>query len=276
MRVLCFFTVCLFPCIHVTQMRAELAYRRHGDGTLCPCCCLECGDQKDVTLPGGPKPPPRADGQPESPGYPRQIIPGANTTTTEGAKPSGSNKFADTVVSGPRPVQSQPGALASHARALTSHAMYSQQQSRVPALQGMFQQSRSLSSPNLGMFGQGGVGAEALAAHSMFSSSPGMHSAQHTMFGSQHGAMGHQYNYYTPQTAQHGAQMGQYGVQPGHFGAQAGLFGSQTSQYETQGGQYGMYQQPYGAQTIQAGYPDQSAMYGQQPSYGVQQQMMQR
>lgn len=43
-RLLCFISLCFFPCIHVTQMRAELAYRRHGVPSLCPCCCFECGD----------------------------------------------------------------------------------------------------------------------------------------------------------------------------------------------------------------------------------------
>lgn len=43
MRLMCFATVCFLPCAHVAQMRAEVAYRRHGDTTVCPCCCCWCG-----------------------------------------------------------------------------------------------------------------------------------------------------------------------------------------------------------------------------------------
>lgn len=68
MRVFCLVTFCCLPCLHVTQMRAELAYRRHGTATLCPCCCLECGEQYDVTKP-------RVERKvvvPDTPDYPRQ------------------------------------------------------------------------------------------------------------------------------------------------------------------------------------------------------------
>lgn len=67
MRMLCVISVCFFPCIHVTQMRAELAYRRHGEATLCPCCCRECGDAEHITEPKGPD-------EPETPGYPTQQV----------------------------------------------------------------------------------------------------------------------------------------------------------------------------------------------------------
>lgn len=43
MRLLCFATVCLLPCSHIAQMRAEVAFRRHGATTVCPCCCCWCG-----------------------------------------------------------------------------------------------------------------------------------------------------------------------------------------------------------------------------------------
>lgn len=43
MRLMCFASVCLLPCFHVAQMRAEVAFRRHGKPTVCPCCCCWCG-----------------------------------------------------------------------------------------------------------------------------------------------------------------------------------------------------------------------------------------
>lgn len=42
-RLMCFASVCIFPCFHVAQMRAEVAFRRHGQATICPCCCCFCG-----------------------------------------------------------------------------------------------------------------------------------------------------------------------------------------------------------------------------------------
>lgn len=42
-RLLCIVSVCLFPCFHVSQMRAEVAYRKHGEASVCPCCCFNCG-----------------------------------------------------------------------------------------------------------------------------------------------------------------------------------------------------------------------------------------
>ena len=39
-RLLCVASVCVFPCFHVAQMRAEVAYREHGEATICPCCCF--------------------------------------------------------------------------------------------------------------------------------------------------------------------------------------------------------------------------------------------
>lgn len=44
MRLMCVASVCLLPCFHVAQMRAEVAFRRHGKPTVCPCCCCWCGD----------------------------------------------------------------------------------------------------------------------------------------------------------------------------------------------------------------------------------------
>ncbi|CAB1107985.1 unnamed protein product [Ectocarpus sp. CCAP 1310/34] len=42
-RLMCFCSVCLMPCLHISQMRAEVAFRKHGKATVCPCCCCGCG-----------------------------------------------------------------------------------------------------------------------------------------------------------------------------------------------------------------------------------------
>lgn len=42
MRLMCFASVCIFPCLHIAQMRAEVAFRSHGKATICPCCCCFC------------------------------------------------------------------------------------------------------------------------------------------------------------------------------------------------------------------------------------------
>ena len=42
MRLMCFASVCIFPCLHIAQMRAEVAFRKHGKATICPCCCCYC------------------------------------------------------------------------------------------------------------------------------------------------------------------------------------------------------------------------------------------
>lgn len=54
-RLMCFASVCLLPCFHVAQMRAEIAFRRHGKPTVCPCCCCWCGggDAPGVSAPEG-------------------------------------------------------------------------------------------------------------------------------------------------------------------------------------------------------------------------------
>lgn len=41
-RLMCFASVCIFPCMHIAQMRAEVAFRKHGKATVCPCCCCYC------------------------------------------------------------------------------------------------------------------------------------------------------------------------------------------------------------------------------------------
>lgn len=44
MRLTCFASVCVFPFFHIAQMRAEIAFRKHGKATVCPCCCCFCGE----------------------------------------------------------------------------------------------------------------------------------------------------------------------------------------------------------------------------------------
>lgn len=63
LRLLCFASACLFPCFHVTQMRAEVSYRKHGKATVFPCCCCSCG---------GGEGPPGPSNKDDALDYPRQ------------------------------------------------------------------------------------------------------------------------------------------------------------------------------------------------------------
>lgn len=195
MRMLCLFTVCLFPCLHVTQMRAELAHRRHGEATLCPCCCLECGDQKDVRTPGGPELKlVDVERAPDSPGYPRQPGFGGAAAKSTSGKNKGGGKM--TAVSQQPPNLSQQSFLAMQPRILSTQNMYSH--SRAPTMQNMYQQSRSLSMPN--MYAQAGP----LTTQSMYSTNPAFVSTQDAIYGSHPGVMATQQNYFASQTGQYG------------------------------------------------------------------------
>lgn len=220
MRVLCLFTVCLFPCLHVTQMRAELAYRRHGEATLCPCCCYECGEQKDVRIPGGPELKKVDEQAPDTPGYPRQPgFGGATTDATSGKTKGGGGKMTGVV-------NQQPGVFAVQPQVLSTHNMY--QQSRAPITQNMCPQPRSM--PNV--YAQAG----ALTTQSMYSSNPGFVSTQQAMYGSHPGVMANQQNYFASQTGHYGQPSavsmisqpyaGQPGVplQPG-YSVQSAMYG---------------------------------------------------
>lgn len=55
MRLMCVASVCLLPCFHVAQMRAEVAFRKHGKPTVCPCCCCWCGGGDGPGVSSAPK-----------------------------------------------------------------------------------------------------------------------------------------------------------------------------------------------------------------------------